>query len=144
MSEISLENIPTFPLGQMIGTLSDLYVSTIESDLPFKSLPSVMMWGAPGVGKSQAVRQIARSIQDQTGKRTCVRDVRLLLFNPIDLRGIPTSNIDKTLAVWLRPQIFDMDPDPDVINILFLDEITAAPQSVQAAATNKSILLGAK
>ena len=43
-------------------------------------------------------------------------------------------NEDKTLAVWLRPQIFQMDASRDVINILFLDEITAAPQSVQAAA----------
>lgn len=134
MSEITLENIPTVSLGQMIETLSDLYVSSIESDFPFKSLPSVMLWGAPGVGKSQAVRRIAQSIRKATGKETRVQDVRLLLFNPIDLRGIPTSNGDKTLAIWLRPQIFDMDPDESIINILFLDEITAAPQSVQAAA----------
>jgi len=60
--------------------------------------------------------------------------VRLLLFNPIDLRGIPTANADKTLAIWLKPQIFQMDESGDVVNILFLDEISAAPQSVQAAA----------
>ena len=67
-------------------------------------------------------------------KKVQVTDVRLLLFNPIDLRGIPTANADKTLAVWLKPQIFQMDASDEVINILFLDEITAAPQSVQAAA----------
>ena len=78
-------------------------------------------------------RQIAE-LEKKTGKKCNVTDVRLLLFNPIDLRGIPTANEDKTLAVWLRPQIFDMDPSEDVINILFLDEISAAPQSVQAAA----------
>ena len=93
-----------------------------------------MLWGPPGVGKSQAIRQIAREIEENTGKRVEVTDVRLLLFNPIDLRGIPTSNADKTLAVWLRPQIFQMDDSDDIINILFLDEISAAPQSVQAAA----------
>lgn len=60
--------------------------------------------------------------------------MRLLLFNPIDLRGIPTSNADKTLAVWLKPQIFQMDESDSIVNILFLDEISAAPQSVQAAA----------
>ena len=80
------------------------------------------------------VRQIAAQIKESTGKEVHVTDVRLLLFNPIDLRGIPTSNADKTLAVWLRPQIFQMDPSEDVVNILFLDEISAAPQSVQAAA----------
>ena len=60
--------------------------------------------------------------------------MRLLLFNPVDLRGIPTANADKTLAVWLRPKIFQMDGSLDTVNILFLDEISAAPQSVQAAA----------
>lgn len=40
----------------------------------------------------------------------------------------------KTLAIWLKPQIFQMDPDESIVNILFLDEISAAPQSVQAAA----------
>ena len=93
-----------------------------------------MLWGPPGVGKSQAARQIAKNIEMQTGKKTVITDVRLLLFNPIDLRGIPTSNTDKTLAVWLKPQIFQMDDSEDVVNILFLDEISAAPQSVQAAA----------
>ena len=50
------------------------------------------------------------------------------------MRGIPTANAEKTLAVWLKPQIFQMDESSDVINILLLDEISAAPQSVQAAA----------
>lgn len=54
-----------------------------------------MLWGAPGVGKSQGVRQIAREIGQATGKRVVVTDVRLLLFNPIDLRGIPTANADQ-------------------------------------------------
>ena len=56
------------------------------------------------------------------------------MFNPIDLRGIPVANESKTLAVWLKPQIFQMDSSDKVINILFLDEISAAPQSVQSAA----------
>lgn len=98
-------------------------------------MPSVMLWGPPGVGKSQAVREIARRNETDTSKKKVnVTDVRLLLFNPIDLRGIPTANADKTLAVWLKPQIFQMNPDDSVVNILFLDEISAASQSVQAAA----------
>lgn len=35
----------------------------------------------------------------------------------------------KNLAVWLKPQIFQMDSSDDVVNILFLDEIAAAPAS---------------
>lgn len=134
MSEIKLTNIPSMNVGKIIRELRDTYCTIINAGLPVKTLPSVMLWGAPGVGKSQAVRQLAKEIEDQTGKKSVVTDVRLLLFNPIDLRGIPTANADKTLAVWLKPQIFQMDPSDKVVNILFLDEISAAPQSVQAAA----------
>ena len=121
-------------VNQVVNQLSKAYVSLIKSNTPFKTFPSVMLWGPPGVGKSQGVRQIAKEIEENTGKKVVITDVRLLLFNPVDLRGIPTANEDKTLAVWLKPKIFQMDENPDVVNILFLDEISAAPQSVQAAA----------
>ena len=121
-------------VAQMVWQLSRAYVSLIRSNTPFKNFPSVMLWGPPGVGKSQGIRQVARNIAEQTGKSVEITDVRLLLFNPVDLRGIPTANEDKTLAVWLKPKIFQMDERDDVVNILFLDEISAAPQSVQAAA----------
>ena len=134
MNDVKLSNIPTMTVDKMVNSLSGAYIELIRAGLPVKNMPSVMLWGPPGVGKSQAVRQIARSIEADTGKKVNVTDVRLLLFNPIDLRGIPTSNADKTLAVWLKPQIFQMDESVSVINILFLDEISAAPQSVQAAA----------
>ena len=134
MSDIKMTNIPSMNVGKAVEKLSDAYCSIIRNDYPIKTMPSVMLWGPPGVGKSQAVRQIAKEISENTGKKVNVTDVRLLLFNPIDLRGIPTANADKTLAVWLKPQIFQMDESDDVVNILFLDEISAAPQSVQAAA----------
>ena len=121
-------------VGQMAKQLSKAYVSIIKSNAAFKSFPSVMLWGPPGVGKSQGIRQVAKDIAEKTGKRVEITDVRLLLFNPVDLRGIPTANEDKTLAVWLKPKIFQMDDSEGVVNILFLDEISAAPQSVQAAA----------
>ncbi len=134
MKDVKMLNIPSMDVGRVVGRLSEAYSAVINKGLPVKTMPSVMMWGPPGVGKSQAVRQIASKIGSSTGKCVNVTDVRLLLFNPIDLRGIPTSNEDKTLAVWLKPKIFQMDPSEEVINILFLDEISAAPQSVQAAA----------
>lgn len=121
-------------VAQMTELLSNAYSTLINNHTPLRNFPSVMLWGPPGVGKSQGIRQISEHIKEATGKAVTVTDVRLLLFNPVDLRGIPTANAEKTLAVWLRPQIFQMDASQDVINILFLDEITAAPQSVQAAA----------
>lgn len=134
MSNVKNNNIPTMDVEGVIEKLSSAYSKIINNNVNIKTFPSVMLWGAPGVGKSQAVRQIAKEIELQTGKKAVVTDVRLLLFNPIDLRGIPTSNADKTLAVWLKPQIFQMDESEKIVNVLFLDEISAAPQSVQAAA----------
>ena len=134
MSEAKMTNIPSMNVNRLVQTLQQAYCALINGGHQLKLFPSVMLWGPPGVGKSQAIRQLAKEIEKDTGKRSVVTDVRLLLFNPIDLRGIPTANADKTLAVWLKPQIFQMDPSPDVVNILFLDEISAAPQSVQAAA----------
>ena len=132
--DIKLTNVPSLSVGKLVDDLSKAYITLLQNKIPFRKFPSVMLWGPPGIGKSQAVRQIAKEIETESGKRVEVTDVRLLLFNPIDLRGIPTSNADKTLAVWLKPAIFQMDPSDDVVNILFLDEISAAPQSVQAAA----------
>ena len=127
-------SLPTMSITKVVNLLSMSYTNLILNKKSPAIMPSVMRWGAPGLGKSQAVRQIAREIEEKTEKKVNVTDVRLLLFNPIDLRGIPTSNADKTLAIWLKPQIFDMDPSEKVVNILFLDEISAAPPSVQAAA----------
>lgn len=134
MSLTNKTNIPTLSVDRCVDTLSEMYVTAINNNIQFKSLPSLMLWGPPGVGKSQAIRQVAKRIEKDTCKKCYVTDVRLLLFNPIDLRGIPTANNDKTLAIWLKPQIFQMDESDKAVNILFLDEISAAPQSVQAAA----------
>jgi len=96
-----------------------------------------MLWGQPGVGKSDAVKQAAHMLGERVGKTANVTVASLLLMNPIDLRGIPTKDQNaagELVAKWLTPEIFKMDPADNVINVLFLDEISAAPPSVQAAA----------
>lgn len=86
----------------------------------------VMLWGPPGVGKSQMVAQVAQHHDVN------LIDIRLSQMEPSDLRGIPFRN---ELAVeWAVPSML-----PDAIRhgqqgILFLDEITSAPPSVSAAA----------
>ena len=129
-----MNNVISLSVNSTIQDLAPLYVEAIKQKVPFSQLPAPMLWGAPGVGKSDSIRQIAGEIEHKTHKKVFITDVRLNLFNPIDLRGIPVANEDKTLAVWLKPKIFDMNPSEEVVNILFLDEISAAPQTVQAAA----------
>ncbi|MBQ8759378.1 MAG: AAA family ATPase [Clostridia bacterium] len=130
----STSEFSVLSIAGAVKLLTGAYTSLIESGSPMKSFPSVMLWGAPGVGKSDGVRQIATGIEEKTDKKVKVTDVRLLLFNPVDLRGIPTADAQRETAIWLKPAIFRMDASDDVVNILFLDEISAAPPSVQAAA----------
>lgn len=133
-TEIKNSDLCSLSVTSVIKSVSNLIAKANENHILFKNLPAVMLWGMPGVGKSQAVKAIAEEVQKLTGKRTRTIDVRLLLFNPIDLRGIPIADVTKSFAIWLKPKIFDMNESNDVINFLFLDEISAAPPSVQAAA----------
>ena len=126
MARLSVDN--------MVRQLGEAYLALLRDQAPLRLMPSVMLWSAPGLGKSQGVRQLADYVGSRAGKKTVVRDVRLLLFNPVDLRGIPVADKARTLAIWLRPKIFDMEADEKTLNFLFLDEISAAPPSVQAAA----------
>lgn len=123
------KNIMQMKVNQFVELMAPLYASKEGVNLP-----SIMQWGPPGIGKSQSVQALKRQLEKLTGKTVNITDVRLLLFNPVDLRGIPCPDVNREYAIWLRPQIFNMDASEDVINILFLDEISAAPLSVQAAA----------
>lgn len=127
-------NIPNLSVQEIVDALASLFSHAVQTGMPLHMLPTPFLWGPAGVGKSEGVRQLAQMLEKQTGKRVSVTDVRLLLFSPIDLRGIPVADAEKEFANWLRPRIFDMDPGEDVLNLLFLDELSAAPQSVQAAA----------
>ena len=61
MSEVKLSNIPSMNVNKLITQLSDAYCAVINQRIPIRTLPSVMLWGPPGVGKSQAVKQFGAS-----------------------------------------------------------------------------------
>lgn len=90
--------------------------------------PAVMLWGPPGVGKSQVVRQCA----DELGWGMV--DLRLSQMSPVDLRGVPALDRDMRRSAWYPPIEFpDVQRDGEQ-GILFLDEIANAPRDVQTAA----------
>lgn len=126
-------NVPEMSVGDAVKTLADLYCRSIKAEIPFGRIPAPFLWGPFGVGKSDGIRQLAAIIEKNTGKSVHITDVRLLLFSPVDLRGVPVAAADG-FSDWLKPRIFDMNPSDECVNILFLDELSAAPQSVQAAA----------
>lgn len=127
-------NIPNLTVSEVVEMLLILYSNALRSNSSLKGFPTPFLWGPAGIGKSEAIVQLAEQLAEETGKKTVITDVRLLLFSPVDLRGVPVADEHKRFSNWLMPRIFDMNPDDDYINILFLDELSAAPQSVQAAA----------
>jgi hypothetical protein len=80
------------------------------------------VWGGPGIGKSDIVRQVARKMGRD------LRDVRAVLLDPVDLRGLPHVNGDNR-AHWCVPDFLPRDGS----GILFLDELNRAPMLVQNA-----------
>jgi len=86
----------------------------------------VMIWGPPGVGKSQLVADVAGN------QSVPIIDLRLSQMEPSDLRGIPfrTDN----LVEWATPRMLPDAERHGPSGILFLDEITSALPAVSAAA----------
>ena len=97
-------------------------ITTITS-LVEEKVPT-FLWGAPGIGKSSIVKQIAQA------KQINFIDLRLALMDPTDLKGIPFYDKDSHTALWAPPAFLPREGE----GILFLDELNAAPPSVQASA----------
>jgi len=86
----------------------------------------VMIWGPPGVGKSQVIAQVAAR------HGVPIIDIRLSQLEPSDLRGIPFrvgEHVD-----WAVPSMLPDGERHGLSGLLFLDEITSAPPTVSAAA----------
>lgn len=96
----------------------------------FKIQRPVFLWGPPGIGKSELVADLAHSLGGH------MIDLRLGQMEPTDIRGIPFYNKDLGKMDWAEP--VDL-PTAELASqyplvVLFLDEMNAAPPSVQAAA----------
>lgn len=108
----------------------------------------VFLWGPPGIGKSDVITTSARDNDME------LRDVRLNLLDPVDLKGFPVPDADGGVMKWLPPDFLPptyvragdvegyklkkgekadtMIPNP-TRGILFLDEMNSALPATQAA-----------
>jgi hypothetical protein len=82
------------------------------------------LWGAPGIGKSSIVKQIAQ--ENGVG----FIDLRLALMDPTDLKGIPFYDKESHTALWAPPAFLPSEGE----GILFLDELNSAAPAVQSSA----------
>ena len=104
----------TLSINKLIKYLNTIVEHNIQS--------SLMIWGAPGIGKSSVVQAVAEQNDFE------LIDLRISQLAPTDLRGLPVPN-DKT-ASWIPPDFLPTEGK----GILFLDEINMAPPAVQGIA----------
>lgn len=89
------------------------------------------LWGPPGVGKTDCVRQVAKNLGLD------MIDLRAVLLDPVDLRGLPTikkgtkGNADT--AEWCAPSFLPLKGKVKGPGLIFADELAQAAPLVQAA-----------
>ena len=97
----------------------------------FKKKRPIFLWGPPGIGKSEIVQQITDDLPNSH-----LIDIRLSLWEPTDIKGIPYFDSNTGTMVWGAPselptQEFAAQYDNIVV---FFDEMNSAAPAVQAAA----------
>ena len=115
----------------MIEISSSEMIDALDSVLLSKLTP--MLVGSPGIGKSDIVKLVAKK------HNLKLIDVRLAQSDPTDLNGFPTLQSDGKRMDYAPPTTFPLEhldqlPENHDGWLLFLDEINAAPPSIQAAA----------
>lgn len=117
--------------------------SVLEKSLEGGFKRPIFVWGPPGIGKSQSIKQISEKLG------VGFIDFRLIYYDTVDLRGIPFPvmfnehgeirnvnsmrdfiPVSSTRTVWFMPSIFPSSGK----GILFLDELNIAEPDVQKVA----------
>jgi hypothetical protein len=101
----------------------------------FRTKRPMMVWGPPGIGKSETFQQITDSYIAE-GKKAKLIDARLSLWDPTDLKGYPYYNKETNRMSFSSPDELPTEAEAaeyDII-VLFLDELNGAAPATQAAA----------
>lgn len=86
----------------------------------------IFLWGPPGIGKSQIVHQVVKQLDLD------VLDLRAVLLDPVDLRGLPVPNGDR--VHWKPPAFLPLKGETKGRKgVIFADELPQATQLVQSA-----------
>lgn len=100
----------------------DALTLAVAADLP------VLLWGAPGIGKTAALTQLA------AGLGLPLTTVIASVHEPSDFSGLPVIGADPAVqGVPLAPPDWAVRLVRQGRGLLFLDELSTAPPAVQAA-----------
>ena len=100
----------------------------VEFNITHNIKHAILGLGAPGVGKSQIIRQIGKKFGYK------VIDIRLAQMSEVEIGGLIYPNESRTKTVWLAPDILPNEERDGKNTILLLDELTSCTKRVQVAA----------
>lgn len=117
-------------------------------DIALAIQDSIMQWGAPGIGKSQGVRQWNQQKVDEYNARIAkgekvkpwnpdICDVRLSMKEPVDMVGVPIPTQDengKMATVWAVPSMWPKDNAEFSGGVIHLDEMNQGQAAILNAA----------
>jgi len=95
------------------------------SEFARKKTHALFIWGAPGIGKTEILHQVAKDLD------IVVQEWHLSQIEPTDFRGVPKIENDKTVSKL--PAIFPTSDGNGKGGIMFFDEMNRAPQMVLSA-----------
>lgn len=111
-------------------TINPLNLMKELKDCVLSGTPA-MIWGGPGIGKSDIPAQVAAQMNMN------IIDFRANLFDPVDVRGIPylhQQDVNSTkYTSWAVPDVFPIAERDGDRGILFIDELPTAPPATQNA-----------
>lgn len=121
-------NINPIDITKLESELRSVYLyNTSCKNHEDKIVPA--LWGPPGIGKTEVVKQVTSAIGTEVSLPYMTRVLGLASLSPVDVGGFPYER--DGYAYQAKPFYF---PREDEYVNVFLDEINTAPQINQVAA----------
>ena len=135
-SDPNIRNVDVEELKEEILDAYKMNLDRVESGKPRTKNDALFIWGAPGIGKTEILNQVAKELGIE------VIEFHLATIEPTDFRGVPKVEMmpggtgpESERTVSKIPAIFPTDNGPsDRGGIMFFDELNRAKQMVLSAA----------
>lgn len=139
-------NIPTLTVDEMIEVMADTYLTCIRDGMPVSRPKPIYMWGGIGIGKSQAVKELAERLKQKTGKRVEVVDVRLSTQSPVELQGLLMPSKDRETTEYIPQKTYQFEACDKLIRKELSDADIAfsTPRSWEGVSFNMKLLYDTK
>lgn len=123
---IESRNIPIRTVGDMLTFIEFEF----KYGTPGKYVPMTFI-GKGGIGKSSIVKQLTHKLAEELNCDVGYKDIRLVNFDAVDLKGVPVPDIETKTTQWLVNNVYPDEKRDGKRGILVLDEITSANEQTQ-------------